>query len=235
MHAMIDLETMGVGAKPAILSIGVVAFDPERYESAAGGGVRGTFHFKVDLLSGILSGLDVDQSTIQWWREQSEEARAAIQKGASGSLAEALGALTVWLRGKKIEQVWANGPMSDILWLQSAYAAAGLDYPWTHRDPRCYRTLVEVAGLTREERTEPTVAHDALADAVAQATDVCKAWKRLRAGLAPSAPPADGRPYSADEAMVRLSQAHNANRYDIGCATKCWTEGNWKGFEDYLR
>jgi hypothetical protein len=181
MHVMIDLETMGVGRQPAIISIGAVAFELDQRVMID----DPNFHVGVSLLSCVMAGLDVEPGTAKFWREQSPEAKVAVMTVQPClSLGGALDRFSSWLgqHGQTREdgpQLWSNGPTSDMLWLQSAYHAAGLPIPWTHRQPRCYRTIVEAAGLAREERARPVVEHDALEDALAQAKDVISAYRRL--------------------------------------------------------
>ncbi len=182
-HVMIDLETMGVGPRPAILSIGAVMFDPT---SRSLGPDR--FYVCVDLTSCLLNGLEVEPDTVKWWREQSDEAKAALTSDRRQPLGEALWMLDGWLRLTEAEYIWTNGPMSDHLWLESAYRAVGMkplmERKNGYRAPRDYRTIVEAAELVADfDRTtipRPTVAHDALADACAQAIGVQMAFAALR-------------------------------------------------------
>jgi hypothetical protein len=65
-------------------------------------------------------------------------------------------------------QVWSYGAAADIVWLESAYRAIGQQHPWTYKEVRCLRTVVEVAkqaGVSIPERPSGMVQHDALEDA----------------------------------------------------------------------
>mgnify|MGYP006408929027 CR=1 FL=1 len=70
MHIMIDLETMGTRPDAPIISIGAVAFDAN--------GPLDSFYAGVNLGSSVNSGAKIDASTVLWWMQQSDEARAAL-------------------------------------------------------------------------------------------------------------------------------------------------------------
>lgn len=70
-HIMLDLETMGNGSQAAIIAIGAVAFDLS--------GIKDRFYTQVSLESSVRAGLIADPSTIMWWMQKSDEARAALE------------------------------------------------------------------------------------------------------------------------------------------------------------
>lgn len=87
---MLDLETMGNGPQAAIIAIGTVAFDMS--------GIKDRFYTQVSLESSVRAGLIADPSTITWWMQQSDEARAAFKgNDKAAQLAVALGQFTTWL------------------------------------------------------------------------------------------------------------------------------------------
>ena len=69
-HYVLDLETMGKGPTSAIVAIGCV-----RVENLA---ITGSLYRRVRLESALQAGLHVDASTIEWWLQQGEAARAEI-------------------------------------------------------------------------------------------------------------------------------------------------------------
>ena len=71
-HLMIDIEAAGKSTSAALLSIGAVFFDP------ATGVLGETFYQPINLASSQYHGGQVDASTIGWWVQQSEEARAVF-------------------------------------------------------------------------------------------------------------------------------------------------------------
>ena len=186
IRVMTDCETLGLLPGCAILSIGACTFGP---------GVnvgRQRFHVRVDLLSCLMAGLTIDPATVEWWREQSEEARRALTDGERIPLDHALGQLSEFWRTTGAEEIWANGPVADVAWLEAAYRAVGEEAPWPYRAVRDYRTLWSLVGVPAQlERCSPALAHDALEDAIAQACDMerCLKIAEEQRAWAQSAPP----------------------------------------------
>jgi hypothetical protein len=175
IHTMLDCETMGTAPGCAILSIGMATWNDA---FAPGFGFQ-TLDVRIDLASCLLAGLAVEPGTLAWWRSQEDAAKAALVDGASQSLDAALALVTTHWQQTGSERLWANGPAADAAWLEAAYRACGKKAPWSYRDVRCYRTIVDLAGLGREQRAKPAIAHVAVADAVAQATDVHACLRRI--------------------------------------------------------
>jgi 3'-5' exoribonuclease Rv2179c-like domain len=171
---MLDIETLGTGHDAAIVQIGACRFDLD--------GTRNEFTCHVSLTSADL-GI-IDGSTVGWWMTQDDAARRSVfaPEGGGASLESALRAFFEWCRKAPITEVWANAPTFDCALVRDAARRTALDagnvyvVPWSFREERCYRTLYAIAG---GERAVPTVAHDALADAVAQATYAAAALRRL--------------------------------------------------------
>ena len=176
-HVMIDLETFGTRSNSVVVSIGAVAFDP--YSDSLLGA---SFHEAIDLKSAIGHGLKMDPSTVLWWLEQSQNAQMALVhkvKGAS-SLATTLGAFRGFLQRVSPDvKVWGNGADFDLALLQDAYESIGSEKPWKYNASRCYRTLLAEFGRP-EDKVAPELAHDALADAIAQAKTAQNIFARLR-------------------------------------------------------
>ena len=176
-HFMIDLETMGLGVRPAIVAIGAVHMDERGLIQSAG------FYRVVDLQSNIDAGLRMDASTVEWWLQQSDEARAALLVAERVPLREALSDLSDWVTDQldlsTPDGVWGNEVASDNVWLASAYAAIGSPRPWPHTADRCYRTFRAQHSDVPARATPPgTVEHNALHDAYYQAqhmADICAA------------------------------------------------------------
>lgn len=178
-HVMIDLETFGTRSNSVIVTIGAVQFDPHSNR------IGDVFHYAIDPKSAMLHGMKMDASTIFWWLEQAEAARSALvaKAKAASSLGSTLGAFRSYLHG--IEQacgavfVWGNGADFDLALLQQAYESVGQEKPWKYNASRCFRTLRSEFGVDTDY-VKPTVAHDALADAVAQAHTAQNIFARLK-------------------------------------------------------
>lgn len=158
---MIDLETLGVGPRAAILTIGWVKFDPHSQEMSE------PYRIHVDVASCIERGMIVNDSTVRWWMIQDEEARKAQANARPVDLAHALTFLSEQLSYEHpIQHVWGNGANFDISILETAYELCGMEIPWKFYDVRCYRTI---KSLSTVPRISPEIPHDAGFDAKAQA------------------------------------------------------------------
>jgi DNA polymerase III epsilon subunit-like protein len=167
MHVMIDLETMGLSPNGAIASIGAVRFDPFSYE------MRDPFHLVVDLSGQDALGRAFTGSTVTWWLQQSEAARAALYRGDRLRLPAALAQFATWYGHSA--PTWAYGSTFDHTILDGAFKACKLPNPVHYRDQLCMRGLVKLAGI--ECPVVPGEAHNALDDAQRQARWVQKILK----------------------------------------------------------
>lgn len=156
---MIDLETLGVGPRSAILSIGYVRFDPYSQDI----GYPNVIH--VDVESCIQRGMVMKDSTFRWWLSQSDEARDALTKHQGLDLPLALSELAADLTPD--DHVWGNGANFDISILETAHELCDMELPWRFYNVRCYRTVKNL--FPDVPKRIPRVAHDAGEDALAQA------------------------------------------------------------------
>lgn len=190
-HVSVDLETLSTCKRAAILSIGAVRFEP--LGSMVPSGVSNTFYKNVDLQSCLDFGLEPDGKTFYWWLQQSTTARQALSQPPPVALDEALLAFAMWLRNTT-RYLGTDNDDQTIYWchenfdapvLEEAFRACKLTLPWSRRDWRDIRTLLDCADgfayqgkpsiLTTVERTETE--HDALADATYQARVIQAAFK----------------------------------------------------------
>jgi len=156
-HVMVDLETADNVPTAAIVSIGAVIFKGPR--------AGDTFYTPVDLASSMAAGLTVSGDTMLWWAKQSPLARAVFDDPARVSLREALQRFSRF--ATKGDKVWGNGASFDNAVLSNAYRALGLPLPWDFWDDRCYRTI---SALIPQKRQQSGTHHNALDDAISQAT-----------------------------------------------------------------
>ena len=163
-RVMVDLETMGTGANSAIIAIGAVVF--ENYK------VTDEFYRVVDLQSCIDAGLEMDASTVMWWMQQSDEARAQFNK-SSNTLQEVLEDFSVWCPDNA--QMWGNGAAFDNVILSNAYKKCGMTQPWKFWNDMCYRTLKNMNPKIKMERVGTY--HNALDDAKSQALHLMKIFQ----------------------------------------------------------
>jgi len=174
MNVMVDIETLGKRPGAAILSIGACEFND-------GGVVPHTrFYRAVDLFSSLMAGLVTDESTIEWWRQQTQAAKDAAQPAKGRvTLHEALLDFAAYVT--KDTLVWAKGPDFDLVLLDEAYQRTKLTKPWSYRNTRDVRTICGL--VPKLALAANNFKHYALADAEAQAETVIAAAKLLGVSL----------------------------------------------------
>ena len=160
-NVMIDIETLGTMTNSVILSIGAVQFGED--------GLGDEFYSTINIDSCLERGLVVEGRTILWWMGQDDAARAALGQNEL-SLAAALQGLTNAFDWNNT-LVWCNGLNFDLPILDTAYRACGTQAPWAYYNGRDYRTIKSELDrdVFKSLEVKPTVAHDALEDAKAQA------------------------------------------------------------------
>ena len=174
---MLDLETLSSSPRAAIVQIGACMFDRETGEIGD--------RFKV-VTAPDLDKYDVSYDTLHWWFGQSVEAQDAIMPRETLVTIPLNAALEDFLRHFVLHQdtatlcVWATPTTFDNVILENALRTEGFIVPWRHYNARDCRTLFELAGIEKEDRVKPELAHDALSDAIAQAKTVAKAIQRLK-------------------------------------------------------
>jgi len=169
---MVDLESLNTTPGAVILSIGAVKFDLESGKIDEEG-----FYARLDMEEQFTMGRTVSGSTIKWWMEQSDVARAVF-KEQSIPLDDALASFIKYATNKKDDIiVWANGPEFDITILGDLFHQKGMDLPWKFWNAESVRTYRRLPGADRIPK-EP-VLHNALMDAVAQAKHVCAIHQAL--------------------------------------------------------
>ncbi|MCI6601223.1 MAG: 3'-5' exoribonuclease, partial [Shigella dysenteriae] len=175
-HLMIDLETMGTGPDAQIASIGAVFFDPQIGEMGP------EFNKTIDMKTG---GGTVNISTIEWWLQQSSEARTAILTDKI-PMDDALLQFMEFIdenSGEFFVQVWGNGANFDNVILRRSYERQGIPCPWRYTNDRDVRTMVAL-GLVMDFDARSVITfegerHNALHDARYQAKYVSAIWQKL--------------------------------------------------------
>lgn len=160
---VLDLETMGNGPDAAIVAIGAVAFDIAAKE------ICKRFYTVVSLESAVEAGGVMDASTVLWWMQQSDEARAALAEPGA-HIVEALSQFSAWAASVapcEELRVWGNGAAFDNVILTSAYRRIGKSRPWSPWNDRCYRTVKMQYPHIKIHRIG--VCHNAVDDAESQA------------------------------------------------------------------
>lgn len=175
-RVMLDLETLDSGSNAAILSIGAQVFD---FEEATLGA---TFYHVVDAEHSVKYFSRVKSAeTMDWWAQQSPEARAVFDEPKL-ILPLALSGFTGWFAQEAgtSAEMWGNGPDFDNVILSNAFRAVKMKQPWSHRSNRCYRTLVSLIPNAIIWPTRSGTHHNALADATFQAQCALSAFAEIR-------------------------------------------------------
>ena len=176
---MLDLETMGNGSNAAIVAIGAVQFDPTTGELGA------DFEEVISLNSSSDYG-ELDASTVQWWLQQSEDARIIfLLDTPKSSLVDALLELNQWLSqfGEPRDIcIWGNGSGFDNVILTNAYKACRIKPSFSHWNDRDCRTIVDMGKTILGIDPKTTLVregthHSALDDAKFQAKYVSEIWQ----------------------------------------------------------
>lgn len=174
MHLMIDLETLSLEPNCVVTQIGYVLFD----ELA----IHGSFLLRPDGEEQIKRGRSVSFSTFTWWLMQDEAARKSMATASKQSMFHCLSTFVQDIElnygWDNIKQVWSNGLLFDIVIMENLFRQYDVKIPWHYRAPRDVKTLCYLIPDFVMEK--PTVAHDANADAFAQAVSVQRALVRIK-------------------------------------------------------
>lgn len=171
-NVMLDLETLGTKPGCVILSVGAVMFDPR------GNGWGDSFYANVDKQSCLDAGLKTEQSTIDWWAKQSQEAQDALLVDCQ-PLEKVANDFGAWFSKNSGKKIWSHGACFDIPLMVSALQAVSKEVPWKYSNVRDTRTLYELAMFDPKSIHPVGVAHNALDDCRFQVTCVQSAIRRI--------------------------------------------------------
>lgn len=186
-HLMVDIETWDVAPSASVASIGACMFDPTAGPTQP---IRETFYVTVSLVSNQMNERTISASTVEWWLQQSQEARDALMSNQVG-LANGLASFAQWFQHNttyRPTHVWANSPSFDCVILQSAFESCRLLWPlgfWLTRDVRtagelAYPDPKERKAVMTLFREQVGTAHNAKDDAIAQALFVAQCYHELK-------------------------------------------------------
>lgn len=174
MDVMCDLETYGTSPGSIIRSIGAVTFDPWREDAR-----EETFYANICHASCEAAGLTSDQSTVDWWANQSAQAKAHLEAPEPRPLADVVSDFHRWFRRNAGRYCWAQGSNFDpVLW-EAAARAVRVGVPWKYYHVRDTRTAYDLARLDPRTITRAGTHHSALDDARHQVRCVREAHRRL--------------------------------------------------------
>ena len=170
-HLMVDLKTLDVAPSAIILQVGAVRFSESGPIPEPDTGSPDVILYNI-----LLTGQDgsMSEQTFRWWLRQSEGARQGLCTPEPVPLEHALRDLCKM--ADQCDRVWSHGASFDIPIINFHLKGRQL---CSFLDVRDTRTLFELAGITRSNRTEPKVSHRADWDAWAQAHTAQTALNRI--------------------------------------------------------
>lgn len=176
-NLMIDLESLGTKSGSVITQIGAVQFDIETGERGA------IFKQNVSIDSCLKVGLKVQQSTIEFWLQQSDEARLGMIKDTK-PLGEVLYEFQAFIQSLQPSELylWGNSARFDLGVLENAYTALNKSTPWLFRNERDVRTIVGLAPWIKDQfikRGNMGILHDAVDDCIFQIEYVVATYNYL--------------------------------------------------------
>ena len=153
-YTMLDIETLSTAKNAVVLSIGACAFD-ENFEIID--------KFYVELDTSVQTMRHISIATVKWWLGQK------VQPPLDGEVhpSDALFQLREFCKGSYT--YWAQGPHFDMTILETLADDFKTYVPWKYWQIRDLRTMEKMFEF---EKTINTEAHDALADCVAQLSDL---------------------------------------------------------------
>lgn len=167
-RVMIDIETLGLTAGSAILSIGAVRFDESD--------VWDEFYQEISLESCQEAGLTIDAGTLEWWLDQDDSVAEVLTGGKR--LGNVLGKLVLYYGDA--DEVWANSPAFDCELIEEACRTVDTRAPWGYSEKRDVRTVRNLPGVGDVDVEMEGEQHHALDDAKWQARVVGKALRELQ-------------------------------------------------------
>jgi len=134
---MVDLETLGTAPDSIIASIGAQGFTIE-------GLVGDAQELILNRAEQAAEGRTIHLDTIDWWMDQSSEARAMFSQ-PKVSVRSALNYFSYYVKATAGDPekavLWGNGADFDLVLLGSLYDSFKLERPWRYFNNRCFRTL----------------------------------------------------------------------------------------------
>lgn len=167
-HICLDLETLSTKPNAAILSIGAVKFDVER-------GIYDTFYQNV--MTGKLNVYSYEVSTMQWWLQQSQEARDSVQ-GNQVFLQEGLEKFLSWIGDTEKFLFWSMENFDAPIIQFALETEIGTEGKLPFRNFRDYRTIKDLLKL--EYPPFEGIKHNALDDARNEALLIIEGLKKLQ-------------------------------------------------------
>jgi exodeoxyribonuclease VIII len=142
---MVDLETLGTSTDSQVISIGAVRFRLDTVDDIESITDPGrSFYVRLDEYDQEAKGRTSDPGTVEWWSNQSAEARQVFNEDREPT-SGALKSFLKFCRGAK--RVWGNGNMFDNAIVRSLCDDYDLEYPVPYHRDLDVRTLTYLWNL----------------------------------------------------------------------------------------
>jgi len=181
---MIDLETMGTASDTVVISVGACLFDKD--------GIHDKFFCLLNQQEQLKLGRTINEDTLKWWNKQAPEARKQLEDSKNGGLIlreffhdfEDFIDFGLADRKQKRDELrpWGNGANFDITIVEDLFrrhhAAGHVAIPWKFWNVWCYRTFSHLTKCRDILPRRHGVYHNALDDAIHQASCVLAVWNK---------------------------------------------------------
>lgn len=169
-HLMLDMETMAVSPRAVVLSLGAVHFNPWS------NGYGEKLYFKIDLDDQDKLGREIDPNTLDWWAKQDPVIMdEAFSPNDRIPLTEAMNQFHKFAWG--CDCFWSHGATFDLVIIEDILRQLKRPLPWNYWQLRDTRTLFD---LGFDPDMPKGSKHDALQDAIRQATGVQNIYAKLK-------------------------------------------------------
>ena len=173
-HVMIDIECLGTGDMPVVLSIGIMKFNPWADYREIPISQLQTKYLKPTFESCQEIGCEIDEDTLDWWAKQdpkvldeafSEDNRISIRKAMRELYRYCLGST----------HYWGHGAIFDYNILEHVALKLQRGVPWRFYQVRDSRTVFDMANPERPDDLK----HHALHDCLSQVIGVQNVYRKL--------------------------------------------------------
>ena len=167
INIMIDFETLSLDENAVILQFGLASsiYDPILDMAVENNSMLLNLSANSQLLN-----RNISIETLNWWLKQDKEVAKEVFSDENISLREALEKINSHILNEKtVNQnifLWSNGSLSDTIWLKKIYEEFGMDFPFSHRQEKCFKTEMSfVSDFIMHKIHENKSQHNALEDA----------------------------------------------------------------------
>lgn len=165
-HLMLDIETLGTNSNALVVSISAVQFDINTNK------IGEKFEVGLNKEQQLEKGAIIDQSTVQWWEQQSPEAKGMLDRLKKIDVYEALNSFNNWIKANfkvpsKIK-LWGNGATFDNVIVKNLFTRHEIDFIIPYYADRDVRTLVYLSKINTKNYAFEGVKHNGLDDCLHQ-------------------------------------------------------------------